>query len=98
MFLFWGQGMSTKDIKHAIKKYIIQISEESEHPITHVEGHHSVVEDLGMTSLQIAMLISFLSTDLDTDPFSCNLVAITDIRTVDDLCDAYEKSLSQSTE
>lgn len=89
--------MGEQSIKNTVIQYIKQISEENDHPIAEVLGHQSIVEDLGMASLEIATLISFLGADLDVDPFSNNTIAITDIRTVDDLCEAYEKASTEKT-
>lgn len=49
--------------------------------------------DLGLASLDLAQLVAILETDLQADPFA-ELVPITGVRTVDDLCVAYERALA----
>jgi hypothetical protein len=55
-------------------------------------GQH-LTTDLGLTSLDIARIIAVLELELGADPFA-SLVAITDVRTVSDLCAAYRKALA----
>ena len=49
--------------------------------------------DLGLSSLDLAQLVATLEVELDADPFA-ELVAITSVRTVGDLCEAYRRSLA----
>jgi acyl carrier protein len=46
--------------------------------------------DLGLTSLELAQLVFALETRLAADPFQ-ELVPITSVRTVADLCQAYQQ-------
>jgi acyl carrier protein len=60
-----------------------------------------IISDLGFGSLDLAVLLARLEISLEGDPFS-ELVAITSVRTVGDICDAYrrlfagEKPVSES--
>jgi len=51
-----------------------------------------LIDDLHLDSMEIAQLIAALEFELEVDPFSTK-VAITSIRRVGDLYDAYEKCL-----
>jgi acyl carrier protein len=55
-----------------------------------VRGEQGLVEDLGLKSLDLARIVAKLDIELGVDPFS-ETVAITSIRTVGDLCEAYEQ-------
>ena len=47
-----------------------------------------LTEGLGMTSFELAELVARLNRRLSADPFRTSL-ALTDVRTVEDLCRAY---------
>jgi acyl carrier protein len=49
--------------------------------------------DLGLASLDLAQLVALLEVDLQADPFAA-LVPITGVRTVNDLCVAYERAVA----
>lgn len=49
--------------------------------------------DLGLASLDLAQLVAILEVDLGVDPFAA-LVPITGVRTVADLCVAYERGVA----
>jgi acyl carrier protein len=49
--------------------------------------------DLALASLDLAQLVALLEADLAVDPFAA-LVPITSVRTVGDLCQAYQRALS----
>jgi acyl carrier protein len=51
-------------------------------------GSDKLNATLGLTSLDLAFLVSDLEAELGVDPFA-ELVSITSVRTVDDLTDAY---------
>jgi acyl carrier protein len=51
--------------------------------------------ELGLNSLMLAQLLIQLETELDVDPFE-EEVSITDMRTVRDLVDAYERAVRAS--
>ncbi|MFG2593430.1 phosphopantetheine-binding protein [Streptomyces sp. NPDC048438] len=49
--------------------------------------------ELGLNSLMLAQLLIELEADLDVDPFE-EQFSITDMRTVQDLVDAYDQALA----
>ena len=55
-----------------------------------IAADQALVEDLGLTSLDLARIIAKLELKLGVDPFS-SLVPVTSIRTAGDLCAAYAK-------
>lgn len=55
-------------------------------------GDSKLSAHLGLTSLDLAFLVSQLEFEFGVDPFA-KLVAITDVRTIDDLVDAYRQAL-----
>src|SRR5215217_3628940 len=52
---------------------------------------------LGLTSLDLAFIVSNLEAELGVDPFS-KLVSITSVRSVDDLVRAYQKAFFPDAE
>jgi len=58
-----------------------------------IRGDQKLVEDIGFQSLSMARILALIEGELGVDPFS-SLVPITSIRTVDDLCAAYEKCMA----
>ena len=81
--------MDKSEVKEVVVKYLKELSEENGKTLTEVEDNQSIMDDLGLTSLQFATLISFLETDLNKDPFEDGSISVTDIRTVGELCEAY---------
>ncbi|MGD9644332.1 MAG: acyl carrier protein [Pirellulales bacterium] len=61
-----------------------------------IENHQRLTADLGLESLDVAKVVAVLEVELEVDPFA-QLVAITDVRTVGDLCDAYRRALAGET-
>ncbi len=85
--------MKRNEIEKTVMECIQRVCHEQSIPLKTVEFHHRVVEDLGLRSLDVATLTAFLESSFKFDPFSQNLASITDIRTVKDICDLYEKGL-----
>jgi len=56
-----------------------------------LHGTEKLHETLGLDSLDLATLVAELEAKLDVDPF-VNLVALTSVRTVGDLVQAYQKA------
>lgn len=50
-----------------------------------------LIDDLGFRSLHIARILAILEIELERDPFASGEVPITDLRTLGDLCAAYER-------
>ena len=85
--------MNSKDIEQTIIRHIKELSEENGRSVSEVAKDQSIMEDLGLTSLQIATLVSFLETELEVDPFATGNIGIMDISTVGELCSAYEMAM-----
>ena len=81
--------MNRKMITSTIKQFIMQIADRRSLPITNIGEEDSLVEDLGLNSLDIATLISLLETKYEVDPFAENKAVITEIYNVKGLCDVY---------
>ena len=73
-----------------------RIIEQKGQPAPTIENHQRLTADLGLESLDVAKIVAVLEVELEVDPFA-QLVAITDIRTVGDLTDAYRRALSGET-
>jgi acyl carrier protein len=56
-----------------------------------IHGSSSLNGALGLSSLDLAIVVAELESTLGVDPFS-KLVSITSVRSVDDLVDAYHKA------
>ena len=78
-----------------IRETVLQIAQQKSADITDVNSEQKLNAELGFSSLDLAQLVAILEMKLDADPFA-KLVSITTIRTVGDLCDAYEKFFNQS--
>lgn len=86
--------MTDNDIKATIQRCILQVANDQGLPVATIEDHHSVVEDLGFASLDVATLTALLENAFGFDPFAENIAVITEIRTVADMCAVYQKGLS----
>jgi len=77
-----------ENIEQTILDTLRAVSKEEGLNPEQVQGDRKLVEDLGFRSLDMARIIAILDGKLDLDPFSSQ-VAVTSIRTVDDLCRVY---------
>ena len=85
--------MKYEEINQKVKDIIMQISKEQGLGINEIEDHQSLVEELGLASLDVATLIAHLETTFGVDPFKMNIAVITELRTVEDIAKVYEKAL-----
>ncbi len=83
-------------INERIKEIIKQVADEQDIEIGPVEDHHAIVDDLGFSSLDVATLAASFEEAFHVDPFSMGVASVTDIRTVKEVCKAYEKALKLS--
>lgn len=86
--------MST-DIRLVVENVIRKVAEERGLTLPALKPGTEIVDELGFTSLMVAGLIANLEEELGIDPFQDEDVMITDIRTIGDLCSAYERCLSR---
>ncbi len=85
------------NIRTAVLEELQMLLEEAESPIEVIDDTARLNADLGLSSLDLAELTAVLEVRLEVDPFA-ELVAITDVRTVGDLCAAYAKALNPETQ
>jgi acyl carrier protein len=78
------------EVKEAILRVLRGVVREKSPEIETIAPDQALVEDLGLTSLDLARIIAKLELKLGVDPFS-SLVPVTSIRTAGDLCAAYAK-------
>ena len=76
------------DRSETVRRLVLELASEKRTTLQAVEDHQTLVEDLGLSSLDFATLIATLEVELDTTPF-VERFAITDMRTVGDLCRAF---------
>ena len=88
--------LTSQAIEQVIHEEILHILDEREEWIPDIANDARLHADLGLGSLDLAQLVSVLEMKLRADPFE-HLVAITEIRTVGDLCQAYQRLLVGET-
>jgi acyl carrier protein len=88
MLKVWNE----KTIAAEIEKQIHVILTEKALPVRKLDSRDRLSDSLGLSSLDLAILVSELELSFGTDPFA-QLVPITDIRTVGDLANAYRLAL-----
>jgi acyl carrier protein len=80
-------------VKSVVHEVLRSVADEESLAIAEIRGDEKLVEDLGFRSLTMARILAILEARLGVDPFS-KMVAVTSIRTVDDLCHAYQQCLT----
>ncbi|MDV9169320.1 phosphopantetheine-binding protein [Streptomyces sp. W16] len=75
--------------RETVKAVLREILSETAGPVDRLDEDQLLVDQLGLTSLQLARLVAVLEIELDSDPFS-DEVPITAVRTVGDLLEAYD--------
>jgi acyl carrier protein len=94
-----NQVPSKQEIQKAVEEHIRQILEEKathDGELPEIGQEDRLGAELGLSSLELAQLVAILEMRLKADPFQ-ELVPITSVRTVADLCGAYEKYFSGDT-
>lgn len=92
-----NSGFNGGEIEQLIYQEIERLFEEREAPVPELTPDAKLHADLGLASLDLAALVAVLEEKLQVDPFEA-LVAITDMRTVGDLCRAYQAQLNGSAD
>lgn len=80
------------DLEQSIHDVVQQVVEQRGGEIVAITNQQRLAGDLGLRSLDLAQLVALLEIRTGADPFATH-VAITDVRTVGDLCDAYRVAL-----
>ncbi|MFZ5895447.1 MAG: hypothetical protein ACOY0T_30605 [Myxococcota bacterium] len=92
-----SEPMSEQSIAASVAEEILVILREKEayqgKPLPDITSQQRLGPDLGLTSLDLARLIACLELRLKADPFQ-ELVPITSVRSVGDVCQAYVKFFS----
>ncbi|WP_158623297.1 hypothetical protein [Corallococcus sp. CA053C] len=91
-----SQGPNAQELQKLVVEHIASILEEKaaeEGKVPQVARENRLGPDLGLSSLDLAQLVASLEIRLKADPFQ-ELVPITSVRTVADLCAAYERFFS----
>jgi hypothetical protein len=76
-------------IEQKVHEVVLRVCRQRNPDLSKVENRQRLTAELGLTSLDFARTIAILEMELGTDPFACQ-VPITDVRTVGDLCQAYQ--------
>lgn len=83
------------DITAAVTRILGRVAEQRGLTMPAAAAHHTLTGDLGLKSLDLAQVIALLERELRADPFA-RLVPITSVRTVGDLCDAYQRFFTET--
>ena len=78
-------------IESIVHERIRAILAERAEEISHLSGSEKLNATLGLSSLDLALLVAELEAQLGVDPFA-KLVSITSVRSVDDLVRAYQQA------
>jgi acyl carrier protein len=81
---------NTTNIESAVHDVVLTLARETDPTRQAVSNSDHLIADLGFRSLDLAVLLARLEISLEGDPFS-ELVSITSVRTVGDICDAYRR-------
>jgi acyl carrier protein len=79
-------------LERTIHELVLSVAREKSPEMAGIENGQGLTAGLGLDSLDIARIIAVLELQLGVDPFA-SLFAITDVRTVGDLCTAYRTAL-----
>jgi acyl carrier protein len=79
--------MDDKDLENTIRRVTLEIARRKVPQLADVQMEHSLVEWLGLGSMDLAELIAILEMELGVDPFATT--SISRIRTVGDIYEAY---------
>ena len=82
-----------KDPEKTVHQVLLSIVQQKDTSVKKIANESRLTVELGLRSLEIARVVALLEMELGVDPFA-SLVAITDVRTVGDLCSAYRRALS----
>jgi acyl carrier protein len=93
------------EIEQKVHEVVLRVARQRSEKVTKVENSHRLTVELGLTSLDFARIIAILEMELGADPFghgpaiaspAITCSAITDMRTVGDLCQAYRATQGPS--
>jgi acyl carrier protein len=83
------------DIENIVHDEILTMLNENNIEFGVISNDVKLNSELGVTSLDLARLVSVLDDRLGVDPF-IELISITSVRTIGDLVDAYQRAIANS--
>jgi acyl carrier protein len=86
-----SKGPTRAELENVIREKIRMLLEERGSDIPAIRGADTLNGALGLSSLDLAIVVAELESALGIDPFS-KIVSITSVRSVDDLVEAYLKA------
>ena len=86
------------EIKNLIERVIRKVAEERNLKLPELADSTEIVDELGFSSMQVAILIANLEEEFGVDPFQDETVMIADVRTIKDLGDIYAKASGRETQ
>ena len=87
-----SEGVDPDQIARGVRAAIVELLERNERNIPDISADQDLMAT-GLTSLDLAALIAMLENRWQVDPF-LEHVPITEVRTVGQLCDAYQTCLA----
>ncbi|HZS43862.1 MAG TPA: phosphopantetheine-binding protein [Blastocatellia bacterium] len=89
------ERVQSANVEKTVHEVVRQIVEQKRLTTPEIKNDQRLIADLGFESLDLAQLVAMLEIRLNFDPFS-NDVAITSMRTVGDIVDAYQFTLKKT--
>ena len=86
--------MTFLEIEKSVHACILQVAKDQDIQIGELAPSKRVVDDLGFSSLDVATLTALLEASFKVDPFGTGVATITEIRTVQDVCDLYNRCVN----
>jgi acyl carrier protein len=83
------------DVQTVVESEIKELLSELDDEALEITPEDELVE-LGLSSLMLARLIIQLEIALGADPFADDIAVISDVRSVGDLVNAYERALADA--
>ncbi len=80
------------DHEEIVRAVLRRVAAEEGLELGELHPSSSLVDELGLRSMQLARVLAILELEFDFDPFASGDLAITSVRTVGDLCNAYHRS------
>jgi acyl carrier protein len=90
------KGPTRAELESVIDEKIRVLLEERGSDVPEIHGADTLNGVLGLSSIDLAILVAELESALGVDPFS-KIVSITSVRSVDDLVEAYLKAYLPQT-
>jgi acyl carrier protein len=91
------QAPTRAELENVVHEKIRMLLEERGDEVPAIHGANGLNGALGLSSLDLAIVVAELESTLGVDPFS-KMISITSIRSVDDLVDAYCKAYLPQTQ